>query len=225
MGMNTGMGDAFDLGWKLDAVLKGWGGPNLLDSYEVERRPVAIRNAKFSTHNWNAWLSAKNCTYLLEDTAEAAQLRTEIGSQLKQATKADWESWGLQMGYVYEGSGICVYDGSAATPDDYIRYVPSTRPGGRAPHAWLPDGRSTLDLFGNGFVLLCFEQAQSLVVSTLKEVASKLGIPLSVAHIDSKEIANIYECPLVLVRPDGHVCWRGKQIEDAQWLLKTISGH
>ena len=225
MGMNTGMGDAFDLGWKLDAVLKGWGGPKMLDSYEVERRPVAIRNAKFSTHNWNAWLSAKNCTHLLEDTTEAAQLRTEIGSQLKQATKADWESWGLQMGYVYEGSGICVSDGSVATPDDYIRYVPSTRPGGRAPHAWLPDGRSTLDLFGNGFVLLCFEQAQSLVVSTLKEVASKLGIPLSVAHIDSNEIANIYEFPLVLVRPDGHVCWRGKQIEDAQWLLKTISGH
>ena len=63
------------------------------------------------------------------------------------------------------------------------------------------------------------------MVATLREVASKLGIPLSVAHIDSNEIANIYECPLVLVRPDGHVCWRGKQIEDAQWLLKTISGH
>ena len=225
MGMNTGMGDAFDLGWKLDATIKGWGGPRLLDSYEAERRPVAIRNAKFSTHNWNAWLSAKNCGNLQEDTQEAAQLRAEIGARLKEATKADWESWGLQMGYVYEGSDLCVPDGSAALPDDYIQYLPSSRPGGRAPHAWLPDGRSTLDLFGNGFVLLRFEQNHSSIGSSLEEAASKLGVPLVVVQIDTPAVANVYAYPWVMVRPDGHVCWRGHQIDDPESLIKTISGH
>jgi len=224
MGMNTGMGDAFDLGWKIDAVVKGWAGPNLLGSYEAERRPIAIRNAKFSTHNWNAWLSAKNCKNLLEDTIEAAQLRAEIGSQLKEATKTDWESWGLQMGYVYQNSNICVYDDSAPPPDDYIKYIPSSYPGARAPHAWLADGRSTLDLYGDGFVLLSFSEKLAEETLNIKKIAVDLGIPFSVVQLNSSEIYKIYEFTLVLVRPDGHVCWRGEHIENPEMLLKKIAG-
>ncbi len=67
---------------------------------------------------------------------------------------------GLQLGYRYESSPICVDDGTPPPPDDPENYVPSARPGGRAPHFWLGDGRSTLDLFGRGFVLLQFGEAE-----------------------------------------------------------------
>ncbi len=224
MGMNTGMGDAFDLGWKLNAVLQGWADPALLDSYEAERRPVAARNAAFSTHNWNSWRSVQNCANILEATDVGSQLRADIGASLKAATKVDWASWGLQMGYRYDDSPICMPDGSPATPDDYGTYVPSARPGGRAPHAWLSDGRSTLDLFGNGFVLLQFPAEQSNGIAALQEAARKHGVPLSVVIIEDTAIAKLYEQPLVLVRPDGHVSWRGSQVDDAELIINTVRG-
>jgi len=129
------------------------------------------------------------------------------------------------MGDVYEGSDLCVPDGSGALPDDYIQYIPSSRPGGRAPHAWLPDGRSTLDLFGNGLVLLRFEQNHSSIGSSPEEAASKLGVPLVVVQIDTPALAHLYAYSWVMVRLDGHVCWRGHRIEDPESLIKTISGH
>lgn len=224
MGMNTGMGDAVDLGWKLDAVLRGWGDASLLESYEIERKPIAIRNAAFSTHNWNAWKSPKDCSAILDDSVEGARLRQEVGQGLRAATKVDWESWGLQMGYRYEGSPICIADGSPPVPDDFATYIPSAQPGGRAPHAWLADGRSMLDLFGREFVLLSFGGAQSQDVAALQEAAANHQVPLSVVRIDDSEIADLYEQPLVLVRPDGHVAWRGARVRDAGHVIRTICG-
>lgn len=224
MGMNTGMGDAVDLGWKLDAMLRGWGGPGLLDSYEIERRPIAVRNAAVSTHNWNSWKAPKDCTDILDDTAAGAQLRLDVGTGLRASTKLDWESWGLQMGYRYEGSPICIADGSAPTADDYTTYTPSARPGGRAPHAWLPDGRSLLDLFGREFVLLCFPDAAAGEVADLQAAALKRGVPLSVVPIRNPETAQLFEQPLVLVRPDGHVAWRGSGFGNAEHIIDRVRG-
>jgi 2-polyprenyl-6-methoxyphenol hydroxylase-like FAD-dependent oxidoreductase len=224
MGMNTGMGDAVDLGWKLDAVLKGWGTEELIASYETERRPVAIRNAAFSTHNWKAWHSPKDCAAILDDTEEGERLRQEVGAGLRAATKVDWESWGLQMGYRYEDSPICVPDGSPAASDDFASYLPTARPGSRAPHAWLPDGRSTLDLFGREFVLLAFSDARREDVMALQASAQRLRVPLSVMTIDDPAIRQLYEQALVLVRPDGHVAWRGVEAKMADLVLDTVRG-
>ena len=166
----------------------------------------------------------QNCANILDETEDGAQLRTDIGAGLKAATKVDWASWGLQMGYRYDGSPICVPDNSTATPDDYDSYVPSARPGGRAPHAWLSDGRSTLDLFGHGFVLLQFPAAQSNDIVALQVAALKQGVPLSVVSIEDSAIAKLYEQPLVLVRPDGHVAWRGSHVDNAELVINTVRG-
>jgi hypothetical protein len=116
---------------------------------------------------------------------------------------------GLQIGYRYEGSPICVPDGTPAPADDAATYVPSSRPGARAPHAWLAPGRSTLDQFGRGFVLLHFPARRDVDPAPLAEAAAERGVPLRIVAIADPAVAEAYERALVLVRPDGHVAWRG----------------
>lgn len=224
LGMNTGMGDAADLGWKLQGVVEGWAPPTILDSYTTERRPVAGRNARFSTENFKAWVSPKDCSIVLDDTPEAEALRREIGAGLKESTQAEWQSWGLQVGYRYDDSPICIPDGTPAPPDDYAAYTPTARPGARAPHAWLLDGRSTLDLFGRGFVLLQFPDAAAADVAALMTAAQARGMPFAVEAIDEPTIAALYAAPLVLVRPDGHVAWRGRSVADAAAVMDRVRG-
>jgi len=211
MGMNTGAGDAVDLGWKLEAVLRGWGGLRLLDSYQVERRPVAIRNMKWSSGNFRTWLSAGDCKHIAEDSAQGEATRRRVGQTLKESLRVEWEQAGIQLGYRYDDSPICVPDGSPPTPDDTGTYIQTARPGARAPHAWLAPGRSTLDLFGRGFVLLRLggdaPDAQPLV-----DAASRRGVPLRVAEVTDARIASLYERRLVLVRPDGHSAWRADEL-------------
>src|SRR4029453_14154016 len=71
---------------------------------------------------------------------------------------------GLQIGYRYESSPICIPDGTPSYPADPEAFVPSARPGSRAPHVWLGDGRSILDLYGRGFVLLRLGVAPPVVL-------------------------------------------------------------
>ncbi|HSV84231.1 MAG TPA: FAD-dependent monooxygenase, partial [Ramlibacter sp.] len=119
MGMNTGMQDVFDLGWKLEGALRGWAGPGLLDSYGLERKPVGARNIGFSTQNFNAWRDVPDTRAVCEATEEGARVRAKVGRQLRESTRVEWESLGLQIGHRYEGSPICVADGTPPTPDDY----------------------------------------------------------------------------------------------------------
>jgi hypothetical protein len=223
MGMNTGLGDVFDLGWKLQALMQGWGGAALLPSYTAERQPIATRNAAYSTKNYATWVSPPPCPQLLDDTVEAELARKELGHAMKKATQYEWQSWGLQMGYRYENSPICIGDGTAPTPDDYSVYVPSARPGSRAPHFWLEPGRSIIDLFGIGFVLLDFEGRKD-EVAVFADAASAANFPLTVHKIHNEAAASLYAEPLVLVRPDGHVAWRGSRIIDPLRIIQTVSG-
>ena len=222
MGANTGVQDAVDLGWKLAAVLRGWGGDALLDSYTPERRPVAARAAAFSTGNFRAWTAAKDCAAMLDETSEGEALRAQVGRTLADSTQVEWESLGLQLGYRYEASPVCVPDGTPPPADEHARYVQTARPGHRAPHAWLPDGRSTLDLFGQGFVLMASSGANS---AALDAAARRRRVPFSVHRIKDTEVAALYDAPLVLVRPDGHVAWRGDDHPDPDTLLAIVTGH
>lgn len=224
MGMNTGIGDAVDLGWKLEALIKGWGGPRLVGTYEIERKPVALRNAASSTSNFKVLTSPKNCVHILDQTAAGAAARRQISAEFTAAMKASyWEPSGIQMGYRYDHSPLCIADGTAA-PAEQPRYLQSARPGGRAPHAWLDDGRSTLDLFGRGFTLLYFLRAGERDVSLLESAAKARGVPLLVHPIVERAIADLYEMPLVLVRPDGHVAWRGRRVDDAVRIIDAVRG-
>jgi 2-polyprenyl-6-methoxyphenol hydroxylase-like FAD-dependent oxidoreductase len=209
-GMNTGVIDSINLGWKLEAVLKSWGGAHLLDSYGPEQQPIAKRNSDFSTRNFNAWIAAQgDCSAIFDETEAGARARRAVGTRLKETLTSEWQCLGVQLGYRYEGSPICIPDGSPATPDDVSVYVPTARPGARAPHAWLPDGRSTLDLFGRGFVLLRFGDVDP---GALDAAARAHGVPLTIVDIAAPEIAALYGRKLVLVRPDGHTAWRGDAV-------------
>ena len=222
LGMNTGIQDAFDLGWKLAASLQGWGGPALLESYDRERRPASARAAAMSLSNYRRLRSAAPRAEICAPTPAGEAARREIGARLEEENEKSWHPVGVHLGYIYHPSPIVVPDGTRQPADDTIGYAPTAFPGARAPHAWLDDGRSILDLFGTGFVLLAFAD---LPTEALERAAAARGVPLAVHRIAEREIAALYGRPLVLVRPDGHVAWRGaRQPHDAQALIDTVRG-
>jgi hypothetical protein len=209
--MNTGIGDAIDLGWKLAAVHEGWGGEHLLASYEPERRPTGNRACAEAMRNFERITPRRTFAAIDDGSAEGRKLRAELGAKLAQSMRNAWDNpLNTHLGYRYDGSPICIADGPPPEPDDSGVYVQSSHPGGRAPHAWLADGRSTLDLFGRGFTLLEF----ATVAHGFAGEAKRRRMPLAVVRIDDAAIAQLYERRLVLVRPDGHVAWRGDAAPD-----------
>jgi 2-polyprenyl-6-methoxyphenol hydroxylase-like FAD-dependent oxidoreductase len=212
-GMNTGIQDAVDVSWKLAAVLEGWGGNALLDSFDTERRPIGHRNVAEASRNLKRMLSPGRHPDLNDDTQAGAAAREKLGREFTELMRHEWFTLGVHLGYRYEDSPICVPDGTASPPDDPKAYVPTARPGHRAPHAWLADGRSTLDLFGRGFTLLGFG-ADASQATPLVQAAAQRGVPLAFAAIDEPHVAALYERRFVLVRPDGHVAWRGDAMPD-----------
>jgi 2-polyprenyl-6-methoxyphenol hydroxylase-like FAD-dependent oxidoreductase len=205
-GLNTGAGDAFNLSWKLAAVLQGWGGEGLLDSYDVERRPVGWRNVNRAAENRAAEIAVPIPEHLEDDSAEGARVRARVAAFIEQERRKEWNSLGIQLGYRYE-SAICIADGTPPPSDDPAVYEATARPGSRAPHAWLADGRSTLDLLGDGFTLLAL--GANADGAGFEQAAAARGVPLGRVVVQDKAIAELYGGRLVLVRPDGHVAWRG----------------
>jgi 2-polyprenyl-6-methoxyphenol hydroxylase-like FAD-dependent oxidoreductase len=223
-GMNTGIQDVVDLSWKLAATIEGWGGDRLLDSYSIERQPIGTRNVTEASGNLRRMLSVPPHPDLLDDTAQGAATRERVGREFSETMRREWFTLGAHLGYRYENSPICWPDGTAAPPDDPRVYVPTARPGHRAPHAFLADGRSTLDLFGRGFALLGFGAAAA-EAAPLLEAAKKRHLPLTFAAIAEPHIAALYERKFVLVRPDGHVAWRGDRMpEDALCVIDVVRG-
>ncbi len=227
-GMNTGILDAVNLGWKLAAVVRGWGGESLLDSYEIEQRPVAVRNVTEAGDNLKRMLTPRllrpDPRIFEDDSPETDAARREYGARYTEMMRREWFSIGIHLGYVYEGSPVVVADGTPRPPDTVQTYTPTARPGSRAPHAWLADGRSTLDLFGRGFVLLRLG-AQPPSADALVLAAQAAGVPLEVVDIDEPAVAALYERRLVLVRPDGQVAWRADRAPvDAGPLIDTVRG-
>jgi 2-polyprenyl-6-methoxyphenol hydroxylase-like FAD-dependent oxidoreductase len=212
-GMNTGIGDAVDLCWKLAATLEGWGGEHLLASYSRERQPVGARNVAEASGNLRRMLSVGAHPDIADDTPSGAATRAKVGPAFTEMMRREWFTLGIHLGYRYEGSPICWPDGSPAPPDEARKYVPVARPGHRAPHAWLADGSSTLDLFGRGFVLLGFD-AGAREAEPLIQAARARGVPLEFVTLAEPQVAALYERKFVLVRPDGHVAWRGDRIPD-----------
>jgi hypothetical protein len=213
-GMNTGIAEAMDFSWKVEAVLKGWGGPALLDSYEAERRPAAVRNARQGSENLAAILSVPPEPRLLDMDEAGAAARVKIGGLARDAMKREWASFGIHLGTVYWNSPIIAYEEPRPEEDDIAAYVQRSYPGSRAPHVWLAPEQSTLDLFGRGFVLLDFTASKSDRVSRLSAAAERAGVPFSHRQIADPAAADLYERAYVLVRPDGYIAWRGDSLPD-----------
>jgi hypothetical protein len=205
--------------------LDGWAPPALLDSYEVERRPVCQRAIDEAMQELRRLREETRYPGIDAPTEAGAQIRRELGERLKRAFAGSrvWYRWGMHLGYIYEGSPIIAPDRTPLPPDDTYGYQPTARPGARAPHALLADGRSILDLFGRGFVLLRFDKAAS--ADGLADAARACGLPLAVVDIADPAIAALYEKRLVLVRPDGHVAWRGDEApRDGAALIDRVRG-
>jgi 2-polyprenyl-6-methoxyphenol hydroxylase-like FAD-dependent oxidoreductase len=226
LGLHSGLQDAVDLGWKLSAVLQGWGGASLLKSYEIERKPISIINAEVSSEEYDIWVALPTGPEIVSDSPEGAAYREYFldffnrtaGERVSRLTE------NLHLGYCYESSPICVSDGTPPIPIETPRFVPSARPGTRAPHAWIGNGRSTLDLFGRSFVLLRLG-ADPPDASSLRGAAAKRGVPFDIVDLADPEIAALYEKRFVLVRPDGHVAWRNDEMpRDPLALVDHVRG-
>lgn len=209
LGMNTGILDAWDLGWKLAALLDGWGGDELLGAYDIERRPACHRAAEQSLRNFHRLMTEEPQPLICEASERGEEVRARIGRQLQEENARSWNQSGTHLGYLYFPSPLIVDDGSPIPEDDTYGYTPTARPGARAPHVWLSDGRSILDLFGLWFTLLSFGD---LDCGAFVRAAAERGVPLEVRVVDDAQAAEAYERKLVLVRPDGHVAWRGDSV-------------
>ncbi|MDE1180066.1 FAD-dependent oxidoreductase [Paraburkholderia sp.] len=224
-GMNMGVQDAVDLGWKLQAMVEGWGGAHLLDTYEFERRPVAIRNVNEATSNLKLMLTPRQTLTpaVFETGPQGDQARKVFGDAYTQMMKREWYTIGIHLGFRYEGSSIVVPDGTPEPEDTVSTYVQTARPGHRAPHVWLAPDQSTLDLLGREFVLMRFDR--SIPVDALTAAARQARVPLRVVDVDNAQARALYECALVLVRPDGHVTWRANSApDDADALIDIARG-
>jgi 2-polyprenyl-6-methoxyphenol hydroxylase-like FAD-dependent oxidoreductase len=197
-GMNTGIGDAIDLGWKLAAAVKGFGGAALLDSYEKERRPVGLRNRLASERHTGVRFKIADLYEKERDPAALARGIAALGN-------AENESWGIEFGYRYDG-----------VEGDPLRYEPTTAPGARLPSIFLRDGTALYDRLGPWFTLLRFGDADP---TPLIDAAPA---PLEIVVIDDLALAAIYEAKLVLVRPDTHVAWRGNRCDDGDAVWRQV---
>jgi 2-polyprenyl-6-methoxyphenol hydroxylase-like FAD-dependent oxidoreductase len=204
MGMNTGIGDVMNLGWKLAAVQAGWAGPHLLESYETERRPIGVRNSKLGVlcaRKMSAWNLPDDIEV---DTPAAAQHRATFGAFCLEDDKDQYFTSGLQLGERYESSPIICENRTAGPEDIFIRYDPLDRAGARAPHFWQADERSSYDNIGQGFTLFDFGEPKD--AAALQQAAKKRGVPLMIAAMDPPN-GSIYQHKLVIVRPDHHIAW------------------
>ena len=207
LGLNTGLGDAIDLGWKLAAVHDGWAPPALLDSYEVERRPVGQRNVGHADVSHANDREQQPGPAVADDTPEGARIRAALTDAILPSQTRKVITDGLALGYRYDPSPIVWPDGTPAPEDTVSAYHPTARPGSRAPHAFIASGRSTIDLFGKGFVLMRLGPTAP-DVSPIERAFAQRGVPLTIETVEKPDVTALYERKLVLVRPDGHVAWR-----------------
>ncbi len=218
LGYNTAVEDAVNLGWKLAAVLKGQAGATLLESYERERRPLAVRNTGYARQFADSIGLFEAAVELEEDCPEGAQARAAASDYLNGHVRREFNIPGVTFGGRYDGSPIIVADGTTPPPDAPNTYVPSACPGGRPPHAWLADGRSLYDTFNFEWTLLALEP-DAPDARAFEQAAQTLGLDLKVVHHPSAELSTLYEAPLVLIRPDQIVAWRGHETSAAATVL------
>jgi 2-polyprenyl-6-methoxyphenol hydroxylase-like FAD-dependent oxidoreductase len=224
LGYNTAVEDAVNLGWKLAAVLKGWGGPVLIDSYEVERRAIALRNTAHARAFADSVGGFVPPQELEQEGAAGEAARKVAGDRLGAHARFEFDIPGITFGTRYDGSPVVVPDGRSPPMDTVNDYVPSACPGGRAPHLWLPEGRSLYDALGFEFTLLRLG-TRPIDAELFQAAAAALGIPLAVVDVAGEEARDLYGADLALVRPDQIVAWRGNAAAGAAAVLRGVAGH
>jgi hypothetical protein len=206
-GMNMGVGDGVDLGWKIAAILQGWGGSELVASYEVERRSVHRAVIDEAMANYAIYV-APPPPEIEDDTPVGQAIRAKAGAGIQTSKGREFNTLGTVLGLCYENSPLIAAEEGPVPEHDSEVYRPTARPGCLAPHAWLADGRSLYDIFGTGFALVAAQDVDPGEIDKAIEQARVLGVPLEVVQ-PSIDVNNLYGARLTLVRPDQHVAWRG----------------
>ncbi len=213
MGYNTAIEDAVNAGWKLAAVVRGQANPKLLESYEQERRPVALRNTRFAAGFADSVGLFVPSPAIEDDSPAGEAARRRAGAYLSQHGRAEFTIPGFTFGARYDGSPVIMDDGTPAPGDVPGVYVPTGKPGGRAPHTWQADGTSLFDRFGFDWTLLSFGEPEP-VAGLFATEAMRRGLDLK--HLDLRDdavAADLYEKPFALIRPDQIVAWRGEAMD------------
>jgi 2-polyprenyl-6-methoxyphenol hydroxylase-like FAD-dependent oxidoreductase len=226
LGMNTGVGDAIDLSWKLHATLGGWGGPGLLRSYEIERRQVGDRNvgaSRYAASGRRKWRSQYRPN-IRDATPDGQATRDHLARVANVEQRKTNEMIGAELGYRYVGSPV-IWEEPGGPEHLFREYVPTTWPGARLPHVWLLDRRSVHDAIGDGYTLLRLGRSNA-DTSGLERAMQALRAPFKVLPIAEDGPRDVYGYDLILVRPDLHVVWRGntEPSEPAQ-LAAVATGH
>jgi 2-polyprenyl-6-methoxyphenol hydroxylase-like FAD-dependent oxidoreductase len=221
LGMNTGVGDAFDLGWKLAGTLEGWGGPGLLDSYEAERRPIGARAVRASTaatlgrRRWRALITPD-----MAPGSDREQAMTVL-ADIEQRKSNDL--LGIEMGYRYVGSPIIAAPEDDAPDADRWDYVADSRTGARLPHMWRRDGTAVQDAIGPSYTLLRLAGANG-DSGALAEGFATLSAPFAELALPEPSIRDVYGADWLLLRPDMHVAWRGNSVPPPH-LARLVTGN
>ena len=222
-GYNTSVDDAVNLGWKLAAVCRGWGGPHLVASYDAERRPVGRRNTGYVRDIAGVFRSLDMPDALEANGAEGDAARAAYAPRLQKYAAREFLTPGLQFGVYYGASPIVAAEPGEKPVDDPHIYRPNAKPGARAPHVWLDDCAALFDRFGRDFTLLALGAVDG--AASLVRAAERRGVPLRVVAVDNDEARDLYAARFVLVRPDHHVAWRGdRPPEDPAALLARVTG-
>jgi 2-polyprenyl-6-methoxyphenol hydroxylase-like FAD-dependent oxidoreductase len=226
LGMNSGIGDAVDLGWKLAATLRGWGGPRLLASYEIERRQVGDRNvgasryASLGRRKWRAQWRPN----IRHATPEGAATRANLVRVAEFEQRKGNEMLGAELGYRYVFSPI-VWEEPGGPEHLFGDYRPTSWCGARLPHVWLDDGTAIHDRLGESYTLLKLG-GTTHDTRALESAMRALGAALTVLELPDAAPREIYGRDLLLLRPDLHVAWRDNAPpDDASALARLATGH
>jgi 2-polyprenyl-6-methoxyphenol hydroxylase-like FAD-dependent oxidoreductase len=225
-GMNSGVADAAGLSWVLAALVQGWGGKNLLDAYEKERRPTAWWHLEAARRHMGVRMAIGEVYAEAGDLeaagAEAEAKRIAVANKIAELGNAENESWGVELGYRYDESPIICTEPNPPVIDP-IEYRASTFPGLRLPHVFLADGSSVHDKLGLFYTFLALTECDS---AELDRISAELGMPLKVVRLHDENLRKIYERNFLLVRPDQHIAWRGDVLPaDVAQVLKHVTGH
>ena len=225
LGMNTGVGDAIDLSWKLAAVLRGWGGPELLRSYEVERRQVGDRNigaSRYASSGRRKWRGLWSPGIERNDAAARA-MRAEFTRVAEVEQRKTNEMIGAELGYRYVGSPV-IWDEPGGPEQRFRIYDPTAWTGVRLPHAWVRPGQSVQDLPGRGYTLICLGADPDAGTPILRAVTDR-GAPADRINLSDARLRELYGRDFILLRPDLHIAWRGNVMpDDVAALAATVTG-
>ncbi|MCV0397270.1 MAG: FAD-dependent oxidoreductase [Rhizobiaceae bacterium] len=224
-GMNAGIADAANLAWMMAAHLNGWAPDTILDAHEAERQPITEQVSRFAMDHAHAMARQRGGVPSdIEDSGpQGESRRREMGRKAYDLNVQQYCCGGLNFGYFYDCSPIIAYDGHEQPAYSMDRFAQSTVPGCRTPHVFLRDGTSLYDHMGDGYTLLVLDP--SLDVSPIVRAAQDSRMPFTVLHLDRSEAGDVYDCKLVLSRPDQHIAWRGDCLpSDPQALVDKIRG-